>query len=105
YWRVLDTTALDPRFLYFLLKGAEFQANLDAVKTHGSMVADYVSLSDQRLFRLRLPGVNAQRAIGRILGSLDDKIESNRRTNETLERMARTLFRSWFVDFDPVRAK
>ena len=105
YWRVLDKTTLDPRFLYFLLKGAEFQANLDAVKTHGSMVADYVSLSDQRFFRLRLPGIDAQRAIGRILGSLNDKIELNRRMNETVEAMARTLFRSWFVVFDPVRAK
>ena len=41
----------------------------------------------------------------RILGALDDKIELNRRMNETLEAMARALFKSWFVDFDPVRAK
>ena len=46
-----------------------------------------------------------QRAIAHILGTLDDKIELNRRMNETLEAMARTLFKSWFVDFDPVRAK
>ncbi|MEO2091715.1 MAG: restriction endonuclease subunit S [Gemmataceae bacterium] len=105
YWRVLDAAVLDQRFLYFLMNGPEFKANLDAVKTHGSMVADYVSLSDQRLFRLRLPRIETQRGIGCTLGSLDDKIELNRRTNETLEAMARTLFRSWFVDFDPVRAK
>jgi type I restriction enzyme S subunit len=52
-----------------------------------------------------LPPLAEQRAIARILGALDDKIELNRRTNETLEGMARALFQSWFVDFDPVRAK
>ena len=46
-----------------------------------------------------------QRAIAHILGTLDDKIELNRRMNQTLEEMARALFKSWFVDFDPVRAK
>ena len=49
--------------------------------------------------------VDEQRAIAHILGTLDDKIELNRRMNETLEAMARALFKSWFVDFDPVRAK
>ena len=48
---------------------------------------------------------NEQRAIAHILGTLDDKIELNRRMNETLEEMARAMFKSWFVDFDPVRAK
>ncbi len=46
-----------------------------------------------------------QRAIAEILGALDDKIELNRRMNETLEAMARAIFKSWFVDFEPVRAK
>ena len=53
----------------------------------------------------RLPRCAEQRAIAHILGTLDDKIELNRRMNETLEAMARALFKSWFVDFDPVRAK
>lgn len=52
-----------------------------------------------------LPPLDEQRAIANILGTIDDKIELNRQTNETLEAMARTLFKSWFVDFDPVRAK
>ncbi len=52
-----------------------------------------------------LPPLAEQRAIAHILGTLDDKIELNRRMNETLEAMARALFKSWFVDFDPVRAK
>ena len=52
-----------------------------------------------------LSPLEEQRAIARVLGALDDKIELNRRMSETLEEMARALFRSWFVDFDPVRAK
>lgn len=52
-----------------------------------------------------VPPLSEQRAIAHILGTLDDKIELNRKMNETLEAMARALFRSWFVDFDPVRAK
>lgn len=55
--------------------------------------------------KIRLPDLGEQHKIVRILGSLDDKIELNRRMNETLEEMARALFTSWFVDFDPVRAK
>ena len=54
---------------------------------------------------LTVPPLPEQRAISHVLGSLDDKIELNRRMNETLEAMARALFKSWFVDFDPVRAK
>ena len=52
-----------------------------------------------------IPSKSEQKAIAQILGTLDDKIELNRRMNETLEAMARALFKSWFVDFDPVRAK
>ena len=55
--------------------------------------------------RVQTPSLPEQRAIAHILGTLDDKTELNRRMNETLEAMARALFKSWFVDFDPVRAK
>ena len=54
---------------------------------------------------LLIPPLATQRAIAHVLGTLDDKIELNRRMNETLEAMARALFKSWFVDFEPVRAK
>ena len=54
---------------------------------------------------IELPSPSEQRAIAHILGTLDDKIELNRRQNETLEAMARALFKAWFVDFEPVRAK
>ena len=55
--------------------------------------------------KIAVPPLEEQRAIAHILGALDDKIELNRRMNETLEAMARAIFKSWFVDFDPVRAK
>ena len=68
-------------------------------------MADYVSPGDQRRMRLSLPISRTQRAIARILGSLDDKIELNRRMNRTLEELAAAIFKSWFVDFDPVVAR
>ena len=57
------------------------------------------------MLRVALPPLAEQKAIAAVLGALDDKIELNRRMNATLEAMARALFQSWFVDFDPVRAK
>ncbi len=63
------------------------------------------NLAYLRNFPILLPPLFEQRAIAHILGTLDDKIELNRRMNETLEAMARAIFKSWFVDFDPVRTK
>jgi len=54
---------------------------------------------------LRIPPIAEQKAIAHTLGTLDDKIELNRKMNETLEQMARAIFKSWFIDFEPVRAK
>jgi len=68
-------------------------------------VAERLNLPTIRGLPVALPPFGVQQRIGQVLGSLDDKIELNRRTNETLAAMARTMFRSWFVDFDPVRAK
>ena len=64
-----------------------------------------VPITAQRRLEIVLPPLSEQRAIAHILGTLDDKIELNRRMSETLEAMARALFKSWFVDFDPVRTK
>jgi type I restriction enzyme S subunit len=68
-------------------------------------MAPYVSLTSQRGLTVTVPPIGTQRLIAYFLGTLDEKIELNRRMNETLEAMARALFKSWFVDFDPVRAK
>src|SRR5258708_16722178 len=84
--------------------GREFYLQYKGVAGQTDM-AEYVGLNDQRRMHITLPSVREQRSIAHILGTIDDKIELNRRMNETLEAMARALFKSWFVDFDPVRAK
>ena len=97
---VRDFKGNDPRFISYFLQELNFFAYSDKSAVPG--------LNRNHLHQavVRIPeDVNEQRAIARILGALDDKIELNRRMNETLEAMARALFRSWFVDFDPVRAK
>jgi type I restriction enzyme S subunit len=68
-------------------------------------VFESLKCADIPNFELLLPPIDEQRAISRVLGSLDDKIDLNRRMNRTLEELAAVLFRSWFVDFDPVVAK
>ena len=104
FWRALNHELIDPRFLFYWMSGREFFDQYQRVSGQTDM-AEYVSLRDQRDMRVTLPPVSEQRAIAHVLGALDDKIELNRRMNETLEAMARALFKSWFVDFDPVRAK
>src|SRR5690606_22967223 len=64
-----------------------------------------INLKDLRELRMPLPDDRERDAIVHILGTLDDKIELNRRRNQTLEAMARALFKDWFVDLGPVRAK
>jgi len=68
-------------------------------------VQQHFNVGSAKTMELRLPSLCEQQRIAEILGALDDKIELNRKMNETLEAMARALFKSWFVDFDPVRAK
>ncbi|MBK6518504.1 MAG: restriction endonuclease subunit S [Polyangiaceae bacterium] len=86
------------------MRAPHFQAQLWRL-AGDTDIFPYVSLTQQRGMCLLVPPLPEQCAIARILGALDDKIELNRKTNETLEAMARALFQSWFVDFDPVRAK
>lgn len=104
YWRSLDTNKLKPGFLRFWSKSAEFAGQLASMKASTDM-APYLSLVDQRRLKVTLPTPDEQDAIAHILGAFDDKIELNRRMNETLEAIARALFKSWFMDFEPIRAK
>jgi len=104
YWRSKDRNRIEGGFLRYWSKGSEFSEQLSGMKASTDM-APYLSLIDQKRLRISLPPIKEQRAIAHILGTLDDKIELNRRMNETLEAMARAFFKSWFVDFDPVRAK
>ena len=97
------TEEVDTKFLYYVMCTADYRHEVLASAT-GTTVK-HTSPDRIKQFRFMLPPLPEQRAIAGILGVLDDKIELNRRMNETLEQMARALFQSWFVDFDPVRAK
>ena len=91
------------RYIYYVMCSDEYRAEVLASAT-GTTVK-HTSPGRIKQFRFSLPPLPEQHAIAHVLGTLDDKIELNRRMNETLEEMARGLFKSWFVDFDPVRAK
>ena len=98
-----DGASVDVRCLYYVMCSSEYRHEVLASAT-GTTVK-HTSPDRIKQFRFLLPPLPEQRAISHILGTLDDKIELNRRMNETLEQMSRALFKSWFVDFDPVRAK
>src|SRR5690606_14701391 len=105
FWRSLQPHKLVPRFLYYSLQSEDLRHQMSWSAAQTDM-APYVSLTDQRnAFEISVPDVITQLEIGNLLGSLDDKIELNRRMNETLEAMAQAIFRDWFVDFGPTRRK
>lgn len=91
----------DPLFVYYNLSGRKTEIRTAA----GGSAQPILNKSAFGQLNILLPPLPEQKAIAHILGTLDDKIELNRRMNATLEAMARALFQSWFVDFDPVRAK
>lgn len=93
----------DKRFFYYLFSSPMFQQYLHYEAT-GTTIKN-VSLRSIRNFEFLLPALEEQKQIAEILGSLDDKIELLQKQNKTLEDMAKALFKSWFVDFDVVRAK
>ena len=98
-----EPNRLDNTYLKFLMQSSFVQEQLKARATGTTVLG--IRQSELRRVLLPLPSLPEQRAIAAILGSLDDRIELNRRMNQTLEAMAQGLFKSWFVDFDPVRAK
>jgi len=96
-----DEARLHSRYLYYYLRSQKGQHELHARAT--GTTAQGIRQSELVKIEIEYPeDISEQRAIAHILGTLDDKIELNRRMNETLEAMARALFKSWFVDFDPV---
>jgi len=99
-----DGKQLYPPFLRWLTRGPEWWEQIGKFLNVGA-IFDSLKCADVPNFQLKIPPLPEQRAIAHILGTLDDKINLNRRMNETLEAMARAFFKSWFVDFDPVRAK
>jgi type I restriction enzyme, S subunit len=98
---VVDQKAADYRFVFYQLLQARSELRRLATGAAQQNLSGVLIKS----LRFPYPAVPEQRAVAHILSTLDDKIELNRRMNETLDAMARSLFKSWFVDFDPVRAK
>jgi type I restriction enzyme S subunit len=92
-----------PEFVGYFFRGPQFRRDVTAM----SSMSTRASLNNDMLSRLRitLPDMVTQTANGNTLKALDDKIEQNRRTALVLERLARTIFQAWFVDFEPVKAK
>jgi type I restriction enzyme S subunit len=94
---------IDPRFLKYLLEAPHYQQRMEGDADGTTIKHIYITRVDK--MEVAVPQICEQRAIAHILGTLDDKIELNRRMNATLEAITRAIFKSWFVDFDPVRAK
>ena len=98
---IVDPSQADFRYLFYRLLNA--RTNIKKLATGAAQ--QNISGKLIRSLKFPFPFLSEQRAISHILGTLDDKIELNRRMNATLEAMARALFKSWFVDFDPVRGR
>lgn len=103
YYRITSPKTIDAEFLRWLFESPRFQHQFK--RDSEQSTRPFVSITNQQRLYLTVPPLADQRAIASVLGALDDKIELNRRMNATLESMARALFQSWFIDFDPVRAK
>ncbi|MCY4620885.1 MAG: restriction endonuclease subunit S [bacterium] len=102
-WVVRPTEGVDQDFLYYIMASQDF-VDFATAGSEGTRMprAQWEHVSR---YEVSLPSHREQQAIAHVLRTLDNKIELNHRINETLEEMARTLFKSWFVNFDPVRAK
>jgi type I restriction enzyme S subunit len=99
----LDPAKADGGFYSYYFRSTSGRAKVQSIVEQVSAAG--IRGSDLANLEVAHPPLSTQKAIAHILGILDDKIELNRKTNETLEAMAKALFKSWFVDFDPVRAK
>jgi type I restriction enzyme, S subunit len=100
-----DATKVDPQFLFWKLQDEYHSLRMLPYHIQHTGVARFQYTQFAETYALRLPSLPEQRAVAATLGALDDKIESNRRMNETLEATARAIFKDWFVDFGPTRAK
>ncbi|MBK5940661.1 restriction endonuclease subunit S [Halochromatium roseum] len=99
-----DGSSVYPPFLRWLVRGPQWWEQIRTYLNVGA-VFDSLKCRDVPQFEFHIPPLREQRAIAAVLGALDDKIEQNRRTAQALERLARAIFRAWFVDFEPVKAK
>lgn len=102
-FRTKDVEVLDPRFLYYLISDQKFIDYSDKTSKGAKMPrGDKSAILNYKTY---LPTLSVQKRISKILSDLDDKIYLNNQTNQILESIAQAIFKSWFIDFDPVRAK
>ena len=94
---------LEAKYLYCFLRSNIFSKQVEALRTGSAQ--PQLPIRDIREIVIPKPSIEEQKAIAHILGTLDEKIELNKKTNETLEGITKSIFKSWFIDFDPVRAK
>jgi type I restriction enzyme S subunit len=99
-----DPSKIEPRYLYYAFRSPDLQHQFGMHDGSGSVVS-HIRVADCHEFKVSAPPLDQQGRVVELLGSIDDKIELNRRMNETLEAMAQAIFRDWFVDFGPVRRK
>tara|TARA_R110001583_G_scaffold195353_1_gene372120 strand:+ start:57 stop:1169 length:1113 start_codon:yes stop_codon:yes gene_type:complete len=99
----LDTTRLLPHYLAAFFAGTDFQNQLASVMSQTTR--NQVPITSQKKLSIVLPPLPEQESIANRLGLLDEKIQLNHQINQTLEQMAQAIFKSWFVDFEPVKAK
>lgn len=102
YFR-LDQNKISPDFFAAYLSGVDFQNELSSVM--GQTTRNQVPISTQRILKVVVPPILEQRKIAKILSSFSQKIELNNQINETLESIARAIYKEWFIDFGPVKAK
>lgn len=103
-FRVTPRDGLDATFFYYLLRYLN-RTFVGVARNKQTTGLGHVTKRDLQQIEVACPEPDEQRAIAGVLGALDDKIEHNRRTARALERLARAIFRAWFVDFEPVKAK
>lgn len=99
-----DRTKVLPEYLLYAYLSPDFQCTIEQRKIHGATV-DRIALKELPSFPIRVPDIAEQQLVVDNLKALDDKIQLNHQINQTLEQMAQAIFKSWFVDFEPVKAK
>jgi type I restriction enzyme S subunit len=99
----INNSLADSRFVWYAMRSPSWWLYVNSAKSGSAQAGANAKVLSK--FPINLPTLSEQRAIAHILGALDDKIELNRRMSETLEAIAQALFKDWFVDFGPVRAK
>ena len=99
-----NSEIIDPDYLVYSILNPKVKGNIISNYVSGSGVPRIV-LKDFKKIEIKVPEIRIQKKVSKVLNQINSKIELNQKMNETLEEIAKTLFKSWFIDFDPVRAK